>query len=76
MNYLEQPLLDVLTKIELNQGYLNHIAHDLEHYNKNLVNELNPDVNFLKGTILVFSDLTGETDKGWEINFPSNTMKC
>lgn len=73
MNYLEQPLFKVLTKIELNQGYLNHIAHDLEQFNKQLVNELRSDNKFLKGTKLFFSDLTGQTDKGWEINFPSNT---
>jgi len=73
MNYLEQPFYNVLTKIELNQGYLNHIANDLDKYNKKIVNELSSESMFLKGTKLVFSDLTGETDNGWEINFPSNT---
>lgn len=73
MNYLEQPLQNVLTKIELNQGYLNHIAHDLDQFNKKLVSELNSELKFLKGTKLVISDLTGETENGWEINFPTNT---
>ncbi len=73
MNYLEPPLLNVLTKIELNQGYLNHIAHDLDQFNKKLVSGLKSKINFLKGTKLVLSDLTGETENGWEIIFPSNT---
>ena len=58
-------------------GTLNHIkkvfkdeAARLEKYG-----EKHPDLPFITGTHLVISDLTGDTDKGWELNYSTGKSR-
>lgn len=69
MNYLEEPLKSLFRNIEYSQGYLNHLYNDLNKYEEIITQQINEKKKFLKGTRLVISDLTGETDNNWEINY-------
>ena len=79
-NYLVPCIKKLFSRVEYYKGYINHLDHDINHYSKNLIGQLKK-INVLsekeqiriKGSRLVISDLTGETDNGWEINFPLPT---
>jgi hypothetical protein len=69
-NYLTESILTLFERLEYYKGSLFHLANDIEKYTLSLIkNAKDKDVKFLKGSRLVISDFTGETDNGWEINF-------
>ncbi len=79
-NYLVPSIIKLFSQVEYYKGYINHLEHDINHYSKNLIEQLNnakffekKDQILIKGSRLAISDLTGETDNGWEINFPLPT---
>ena len=79
-NYLVPSIIKLFSQVEYYKGYINHLEHDINHYSKNLIEQLNnakffekKGSNLIKGSRLAISDLTGETDNGWEINFPLPT---
>lgn len=79
-NYLIPSIIKLFDRVEYYKGYINHLDHDIKHYSENLLEQLKTNKTLseigeihLKGSILAISDLTGETDNGWEINFPLPT---
>ncbi|MFA5816855.1 MAG: hypothetical protein WC865_14685 [Bacteroidales bacterium] len=73
-NYLLNSILNLFNKIEYYKGYVFHLNHDVQKFNQRLIEEIHEESEHLiKGSRLVISDLTGETDDGWEINFPLPT---
>lgn len=79
-NYLTPSVIQLFKRVEYYKGYINHIEHDVKKYSQNLIEKLQTSNLFpekteiqIKGSRLVISDLTGETDQGWEINYPLPT---
>lgn len=73
-NYLTDSILRVFERLEYYKGYVFHLENDIKKYTQSLIDKLdNNKTNFLKGSRLVISDFTGESDNGWEINFPLPT---
>ncbi len=73
-NYLFEAIHNLFERIEYYKGYIFHLENDINKYTKNLIEKIdNKEITFLKGSRLVISDFTGESDNGWEINFPLPT---
>ena len=73
-NYLTESILRVFERLEYYKGYIFHLENDIKKYTQSLIDNLDKNkTNFLKGSRLIISDFTGESDNGWEINFPLPT---
>lgn len=79
MNELEEPLDDLFKKIANLQGTLLHIENALTSYSKifkqryeeSKVKFKDRVPDFALGSSLIISDLTGETDNGWNYYYPT-----
>ncbi len=73
-NYLLDSILTLFDRIEYYKGYVFHIDHDIQKFTQTLIEGIDKESTVLiKGSRLVISDFTGESDNGWEINFPLPT---
>lgn len=62
-NYLKQSINNLLTRIEYYNGFIMHIDSDIRNYPEILIERLNKqniNSDFLKGSRLIVSDLTGK----------------
>lgn len=62
-NYLKQSINNLLTRIEYYNGFIMHIDSDIRNYPEILIERLNKqniNPDFLKGSRLIVSDLTGK----------------
>lgn len=71
---LQNKLLPTLDDFLSRQAYIQGLGLHFETYFKkyaqpNIPGPPNPQFDFILGTNLIISDLTGETDNGWIINF-------
>lgn len=71
---IENKLLPLLDTCLTRQAYIQGIGMHFETYFRkyaqpNIPGPFHPNFDFILGTNLIISDLTGETDNGWIINF-------
>lgn len=78
MNAYRNPIENFFNRISYLQGTLFHLESALSNYlkirNENFKNSLNDNkVDFELGSSLVISDLTGVTDNGWPLYYPTQS---